>query len=116
MKKVLILGAVAAVLLVATIYVRDSMTIEKARAVAQRVDQFCAERGRLPEKDEFSALFPDLVASGDWFYWPSRNQAEVQIQYPMASRRAGAPGTPKTSEFTATTYAYVMRVSCPPSR
>jgi hypothetical protein len=98
--------------LFAMIYVRDSRTIEKAKEVVLRVDQFCLERGRLPETDEFAALFPGLTASVDWFYWPTPDRAEVRIQYPMSSHHRGAPGTSKTSEFTATTYAYIMSVKC----
>ena len=65
-----------------------------------------------PEKDECDALFPGLTASADWFYWPTPDRAEVRIQYPMSSHHRGAPGTSKTSEFTATTYAYIMSVKC----
>jgi hypothetical protein len=120
MKKVLSLISVTVAALTVTItttlfaviYVRDSRTIEKAKEVVLRVDQFCLERGRLPEKDEFDALFPGLTASADWFYWPTPDRAEVRIQYPMSSHHRGAPGTSKTSEFTATTYAYIMSVKC----
>ena len=116
MKKALLLFAVVAAVLFAalfaTVYMRDGKTIERAKVVVSRMDQFCLERGRLPENDEFATLFPDIATSRDWFYWPTPDHAEARIQYPMSSRHSGAPGTPKTSEFTATTYAYVTSVKC----
>lgn len=119
MKKALLLigvtAAVAATIittLFAVIYMRDSMTVERAKEVALRVHQLCLERGRLPKKDEFTALFPGLTASADWFYWPTPDNAEARIQYPMSSHHLGAPGKPKTSKFTATTYAYIISVKC----
>jgi hypothetical protein len=119
-KKVLSIIAIAAAALVivvatsffAMIYLQDGKTVAKAKQVALLVNQFCRERGRLPEPDEFAGLFPELSNSRDWFYWPAPDQASVRIQYPMSSRHPGAPGSAKMSEFTGTTYAYNMLVEC----
>lgn len=94
-------------------YQRDVRTIKTAQSVVSDVRRFCGERGRLPSKEEFAGMYPGLTPESEWYYWLMQDKKEVGIQYPMASSwHKDAPGDPKTSEFTATTYAYVARIKC----
>ena len=116
MKKVLIILGFGVVALlaafVAYLYVRDTGTMARAREVAQGIERYCRDRGHLPQPEDFARAYPGLTTANEWYYWPTRDGREVRVQYPMVARRQGAPGTPKTSEFTATTYAYVMTFRC----
>lgn len=91
---------------------RDGRTASRAREVERRIQVFCDENGRLPDAHEFARLFPDLTTQAEWYYWPARDGSQAHVQYPMTWTRRGVPGTPKTSEFTATIYAYVITVRC----
>lgn len=96
----------------AAVYVRDGKTIQRAKDTVLRLDQVCTGVGRLPDATQFTRMFPDLSPDAGWFYRLFSDGRHATLQYPTAARRSHAPGTPKTSEFTATTYAYEVRLSC----
>jgi hypothetical protein len=98
----------------AFLYHRDQGNVHKARDVMAAVHDFCLRRGRLPKPDEFATAHRPLTPETGWYYWPSSDGREVRIRYPMTAKWiADAPGKPEISEFTATTYAYTMHISCP---
>lgn len=106
-----VIAGVTAVFLFA-LYIGDRRSVEKAGMVVARLNEFCARQGALPDRAGFLAMFPEFTNSSDWFYWPNPEFSRATIQYPMTAVRRGAPGRPKTSEFTATTYAYTITITC----
>lgn len=112
MKKLLILFIFLPFLPV-FLYLRDAQTVHKAQEVVASVPRFCKENGRIPSREEFIGMYPELPWNSEWYYWPMKDGKEAHFQYPMSSSwHKEAPGNPKISEFTATTYAYTASISC----
>jgi hypothetical protein len=109
-----ILGvAILGLLPAAFLHERDMQTAETARVVTAQISSFCADNHRPPDKREFASMFPDIPLGTEWYYWPAADGRQVSIQYQVAFPwHQRFPGKPKTSEFTATTYAYVISIAC----
>lgn len=89
----------------------DSATIGIARGVDAFVLQYCADTGRLPTADVLRSRFPGLTRDTGWFYFTD-DKTFLIVQYPVRWSNREAIGRPKTSEFTATVYAYTVDYRC----
>jgi hypothetical protein len=89
----------------------DRQAIDTAKEVDFYITQYCEKNMRLPTSARLHERFPGLSPDTGWFYF-SDNETWLKLQYPVRWRNRNAIGTPKTSEFTATTYSYSIEYHC----
>lgn len=78
-----------------------------AKEVDVFIIRFCESNNRLPSKDVLKRKFPALIRENGWFIFTD-DSTWLKVQYPVKWRNSEAIGESKTSEFTATIYAYVV--------
>jgi hypothetical protein len=89
----------------------DSATIKVAKDVDAFIVQYCVENSSLPASDILRGQFPDLNRDSGWFFY-TNDKTYLIVQYPVRWSNKNAIGKPKTSEFTATIYAYTVDYRC----
>lgn len=89
----------------------DAATIKVAREVDAFIRQHCEASRRLPDSAMLSSRFPGLTRDSGWFFYTD-DKTYLIVQYPMRWSNKDAIGRPKTSEFTATVYAYTVEYRC----
>ena len=97
--------------MIAALQRSDSATIKRAREVDAFIVDFCARSGNLPTSNVLRSQFPDLNRDSGWFYHTD-DKTFLIVQYPVRWSNREAIGRPKTSEFTATVYAYTVDYRC----
>jgi hypothetical protein len=89
----------------------DSATIKIAKEVDAFIVQYCVKNNNLPASGVLRDQFPDLNRELGWFFY-TNNKTYLIVQYPVRWSNRDAIGKPKTSEFTATVYAYTVDYHC----
>lgn len=106
-----IIGATLFYILVSILQYQDRETIDTAKEVDFYISQYCKVNNRLPTSARLHERFPDLSTNIGWYYFTD-DTTWLKLQYPVRWRNSDAIGTPKTSEFTATIYAYSIEYRC----
>lgn len=91
----------------------DSSTIKMVKEVDDFIVRYCENNNRLPSLDVLQRKFPTLNKEIGCFFFTD-DSTWLKVQYPVKWRNSEAIGEPKTSEFTATVYAYVLEYNCTP--
>lgn len=106
---------IAAVLLAgvgwAALWYRDYRTVAEVREVVTFLQTHYRANGRYPAREVFYQNFSRQSRNGEEKYLYSFDPATPQrfwLQYPMNGKRSFAIGERRISEFTGTTYAYVI--------
>lgn len=102
-------------LLVSALQHSDAKTIDTAKEVDFFINRYCEARGVLPTSGQLHARFPGLTTDAGWFFFTD-DATWLKMQYPVRWSNSRALGRPQTSEFTATTYSYVVEYRCGGSR
>lgn len=113
---VAVLALVACALLFALIAMLqrwDEATIAIAKEVDAFIVDYCEGNDRLPAAATLASRFPTLNRDSGWFFYTD-DRTFLTVQYPMRWSNEQAIGRPKTSEFTATVYAYTVEYRCDP--
>jgi hypothetical protein len=117
-RKLLRIVFVSLVIVVALLYAlisivqnADSATIKVAKEVDAFIVQYCVRNSSLPASDILRGQFPDLNRDSGWFFY-TNDKTYLIVQYPVRWSNKDAIGKPKTSEVTATVYAYTVNYHC----
>ena len=89
----------------------DSTTIKIAKEVGVFIIQYCENNNSLPTSDVLRNQFPNLNRDSGWFFHTD-DKTFLIVQYPVRWSNKDAIGRRKTSEFTATVYAYTVDYHC----
>ena len=89
----------------------DSATIKIAKEVDAFIIQYCENNNSLPASGVLQSQFPKLNRDSGWFFYTD-DKTFLIVQYPMRWWNKDAIGKRKTSEFTATVYAYTVDYHC----
>ena len=108
---VLVIVAVLPYALISIAQNADSATIKVAKEVDAFIVQYCLKNSSLPASDILRGQFPNLNRDTGWFFY-TNDKTYLIVQYPVRWSNKGAIGKPKTSEFTATVYAYTVDYHC----
>ncbi|HEX4974344.1 MAG TPA: hypothetical protein VFV48_00515, partial [Pseudomonadales bacterium] len=102
-------------LLVSVLQHADEKTIDTAKEIDHFINRHCEARGVLPTSGQIHKRFPGLTTDAGWFFFTD-DATWLKMQYPVRWSNSRALGKPQTSEFTATTYSYIVEYRCGGSR
>lgn len=102
-------------LLISVLQYSDVGTIDTAKEVDFFITQFCAAHGVLPTSSKLHERFPGLTTDAGWFFFTD-DVTWLKMQYPVKWSNSRALGNAQRSEFTATTYSYLIQYHCGGSR
>lgn len=105
------IGATFFYVFVSTLQYYDRKTIDTAKEVDFYISKYCEANKRLPTSAQLHERFPELSTNIGWYYF-SRDNSWLKLQYPVRWRNSDAIGEPAISEFTATVYAYSIEYRC----
>lgn len=96
------------------LYLKDSESLEKVRAVLTEVQAYCAVKKLYPDKEIFNAIVArhDVTNPKEWILFTSKDLKKGALQYPMNLPILWAPGEAKISEFIPTIYAFIIKDPC----
>jgi hypothetical protein len=101
--------------LISVLQYSDAKTIDTAKEVDFFINQYCAAHGMLPTSSRLHERFPGLTTDAGWFIFTD-DVTWLKLQYPVKWSNSRALGKSQTSEFTATTYSYIIEYRCGGSR
>jgi hypothetical protein len=94
---------------------RGWQTIATARQVDAFIIAYCKSNSGLPASNVLQSRFPGLNRDSGWFFYTD-DKSYLIVQYPVRWSNKDAIGRRKTSEFTATVYAYTIDYRCSKGR
>ena len=89
----------------------DARTIDTAKEVDFFITQHCAAHNALPTAAKLHVRFPGLTTDAGWFFFTD-DVTWLKMQYPVKWSNRRALGNAQISEFTATTYSYILEYRC----
>ncbi len=98
-------------LLISVLQYSDAGTIDTAKEVDFFITQHCAVHHALPTAAKVHERFPGLTTDAGWFFFTD-NVTWLKMQYPVKWSNSRALGNAQRSEFTATTYSYLIQYRC----
>ena len=98
-------------LLISVLQYSDAGTIDTAKEVDFFITQHCAVHHALPTAAKLHERFSGLTTDAGWFFFTD-DVTWLKMQYPVRWSNSRALGNAQTSEFTATTYSYVLDYHC----
>lgn len=105
------LAALTLYLVISLLQHSDAKTIDTAKEVDYFINQYCEAHGALPTSGQLHVRFPGLTTGAGWFFFTD-DVAWLKMQYPVKWRNSRALGKSQASEFTATTYSYIIEYHC----
>lgn len=102
-------------LLISALQYSDAKTIDMAKEIDFFITKHCQTRGMLPTSSQLHARFPGLTTDVEWYFFTD-DATWLKMQYPVRWSNSSAPGKPQASEFTATTYSYIIEYRCGDTR
>jgi hypothetical protein len=109
------LAAFSIYMLVSALQHSDAKTIDTAKEVDFFINQYCGIHGVPPTSGQLHMRFPGLTTEAGWFFFTD-DVTWLKVQYPVKWSNSRALGKSKTSEFTATTYSYILEYHCGDAR
>lgn len=98
-------------LLISALQYSDTKTIDTAKEADFYITQYCAVHGALPTSVQLHERFPGLTTDAGWFLFTD-DVTWMKMQYPVKWSNSRALGKAQISEFTATTYSYILEYRC----
>ena len=98
-------------LLISVLQHSDAETINTATEVDFFITQYCAAHNALPTAAKLHERFPGLTTDAGWFFFTD-DVTWLKMQYPVKWSNSRALGNAQRSEFTATTYSYILEYHC----
>lgn len=98
-------------LLISVLQYSDAKTIDTAKEVDFFITQYCAAHNALPTAAKLHERFPGLTTDAGWFFFTD-DVTWLKMQYPVKWSNSRALGNAQRSEFTATTYSYILEYHC----
>lgn len=98
-------------LLISVLQYSDAKTIDTAKEIDFFITQHCAAHNALPTAAKLHERFPSLTTDAGWFFFTD-DVTWLKMQYPVKWSNSRALGKAQRSEFTATTYSYILEYHC----
>ncbi|GIK26604.1 MAG: hypothetical protein BroJett006_28500 [Betaproteobacteria bacterium] len=102
-------------LLISALQYSDAKTIDTAKEIDFFITKHCQTHGMLPTSSQLHARFPGLTTDVGWYFFTD-DASWLKMQYPVRWSNSRALGKPQASEFTATTYSYIIEYRCVDTR
>ncbi len=98
-------------LLISVLQYSDAKTIDTAKEIDFFITQHCAAHNALPTAAKLHERFLGLTTDAGWFFFTD-DVTWLKMQYPVKWSNSRALGNAQRSEFTATTYSYILEYHC----
>ncbi len=92
------------------IWLADRATVKEVPPMLSYLDNYYRTHKQYPSRDEFNQKFKHLAEKLHKYsyQWNQQEPGSFRLQYPLNAKWCFAIGERQISEFTGTTYAYVI--------